>query len=558
MKELENANDQSVNHFTNRRYSPPWLPNTLKMIQNNKDIIVTEADKNMGVVVMKTSDYIKHGLQQLQNQNTYLPCEEKPNFDSLWNDLKFILNKYKLFEYTDHRTKEVKQTALAKYLLQLYNRKELKLGTFYLLMKVHKTPVAGRPIVSSINTVTYFASKYIDRKLQPIYKSIPSFLKSSQDLIADLEMLKLINNENCYILCADVDSLYPNIPTKEGLLMMKQSITNRNAQVDKADKLTMEEISLLCDLMQFVLNNNYFSFGNLVFKQIDGTAMGTPAAVVFACLFLDSHETRIFEETQIKRLLYKRYIDDIFAIFETKEAAEIFISRFSNDARLPTIKCSNFTISNQDGVFLDLKIFKGNRFASTSIFDIKTYQKPQNKYLYLPLNSFHPKAIFPAYIVSELNRYRLTCNNDNDFDEIKEDFFKRLQARGYPSEFLTPLFLKVKTRTTLLQALYNRIRQKKGTQASNSPTIFKTLYTPQTKAMKLKQCLELTEPMNERREGIELCNRKNPIICYSNTPSIQSYFSQTRKKLHDLPLKHHMNLDIENITKFIETVVTDN
>jgi len=338
---------------------------------------------------------------------------------------------------------------------------------------------------------------------------------------------------------------------------MRISLIKRNDELNEG-KLPKEEIDLICALMKFVLNNNYFTFGNLIFRQKQGTAMGTPAAVVFACLFLDAHETRILRELEPRKpLLYQRYIDDIFGIFETNEDAEYFLTKFSSDKDLPTIKCSSFTIDATEGTFLDLKIFKGERFQLSSHLDIKVYQKPQNKYLYLPPNSFHPKAIFPAYIKAEINRYRLNCSSDKDFEEVREDFKNRLLARGYDEDTLKPLFSLVKKRTELL--LQVRLGKEKK-HLNKGKFIFKTLHHPQTKALHIKSCLKLTERAKDHLDGVRLFNGQEPIICYSNPPAIRSFFSQKRNKIHDLTLQPVDTNDRSKIDKMIEvamqTIVT--
>ena len=552
LKQVRENLISEVNNFdpskkTSRQYSPPWLTNTLKELSDNRDIIVTEADKNMGVAVVKTSDYVHLGFKHLMDGNSYELCDGLPNYEDLWKCLEEILSKHNRLQYFDTWKKTWTKTKLAKFLLQLKGREELKLGTFYMLMKVHKTPLAGRPIVSSINTITYFASKYIDRRLQPIYKRIPSFLKSSRDLILELERTYFTSNKDFYILCADVDSLYPSIPIEKGLQMMKDSLVKRNNELPKEGQLPADEISFLLDLMKFVLDNNYFSFGNLIFRQKQGTAMGTPAAVVFACLFLDTHETNILNLSVEKPILYKRYIDDIFAIFRKREDAELFLTNFSATQDLPTIKCSSFTINDKEGTFLDLTIYKGERFESTGRLDIRVFQKPQNKYLYLPRNSFHPKATFPAYIISEINRYRLICSNDEDFEVVKKDFHSRLIARGYTEDFLNPLFLKGKSRNELLQNLQKRETPQ---EPKKTKIIFKTLHLPQTRGMRIKSCLKLTDEVLETREGIEVFSRQEPIICYSNTRPISSYFSQKRNKIHSLtlqPIVDNNRVDVDNM-----------
>ena len=52
------------------------------------------------------------------------------------------------------------------------------------------------------------------------------------------------------------------------------------------------------------------------YKQIKGTAMGTPMAVNYANLFLNKFETELLMEFEkefgVKPLVWMRYIDDIF------------------------------------------------------------------------------------------------------------------------------------------------------------------------------------------------------------------------------------------------------
>ena len=47
------------------------------------------------------------------------------------------------------------------------------------------------------------------------------------------------------------------------------------------------------EMLEFVLSNNYFGFGSDMFKQIEGTAIGTKMAPPYACIFMDKLETRM-------------------------------------------------------------------------------------------------------------------------------------------------------------------------------------------------------------------------------------------------------------------------
>ena len=53
--------------------------------------------------------------------------------------------------------------------------------------------------------------------------------------------------------------------------------------------------------------------------------------------------------------------------------------------------------------YMDLVIFKGNRFHQKGLFDIKIFQNEQNLYAYIPKKSNHKKHTFKNFVVNELN-----------------------------------------------------------------------------------------------------------------------------------------------------------
>ena len=60
-----------------------------------------------------------------------------------------------------------------------------------------------------------------------------------------------------------------------------------------------------------------FSFNNIMFRHIDGVAMGSPLGPAFANIFVGYYENKLFASNS-KTFLYQRYVDDIFSIFTTK------------------------------------------------------------------------------------------------------------------------------------------------------------------------------------------------------------------------------------------------
>ena len=118
-----------------------------------------------------------------------------------------------------------------------------------------------------------------------------------------------------------------------------------------------------------LIKENSFQFNGKHYLQTHGTAMGTKTAVSFASIFMAHIETTILSKTVFKPTVWKRYIDDIFSLWDISKRD---IKAFIEQANLhhPTIK---FTaqISDTETIFLDTVVYKGKRFEEKSILDVK-------------------------------------------------------------------------------------------------------------------------------------------------------------------------------------------
>ena len=75
--------------------------------------------------------------------------------------------------------------------------------------------------------------------------------------------------------------------------------------------------NVLIRAIQHVLDNNYFTFEGQCYKQVHGTAMGTPMAPAAANLFMGRLERKILENSPVTltQNQWKRFIDDIFVLW---------------------------------------------------------------------------------------------------------------------------------------------------------------------------------------------------------------------------------------------------
>ena len=88
-------------------------------------------------------------------------------------------------------------------------------------------------------------------------------------------------------------------------------------------------------ILRLILQENSFEFNDKNYLQIHGTAMGTKMAVAFANTFMASVETKIINQSKTKPLEWKRYIDDIFSLWNAdKEEIEDFFLSLQTDTTL--------------------------------------------------------------------------------------------------------------------------------------------------------------------------------------------------------------------------------
>ena len=484
---------------------------TLKALSRRKDFVIKPADKNIGLTVLSPPDYHSMCMVHLADSTTYERIQESNyNPNQIFAKLRMILNKHGLL----FRSNET-LTKLASSLLQLQGTEILRLAVFYCLPKLHKNkiPIPGRPIASCINTVTYYASRYVDHLLQPVRKFLPSVCFSSSDFLIDIS--DLIIPPDHIIICADVASLYPSIPTNYGLDAVKCKLK----QINELESLFSDrQISLICDLLRWILENNFLSYEKDIYRQIQGTAMGTPTAVAYADLTLAFLEQPCLD---LQPLLYKRYIDDLFIIAPCDSPIiEVFNSQCN------AIQVTDVT-KGTHGVFLDLHLsIVGGHLISN------LYQKPINRYLYIPMTSAHPVSVFKNLVIAELKRYRLNCSQDEDYIAASNQLYLHLFRRGYSHEFLTPLFNTIHIRQVLLdRARVNRMNRA-ITHAEDQPIIIFTVKPP-NKRIRLpwQRILEFSDELKAQPLFQQVILPRKIIIGRRNMPTSAAFLAKHRDHL---------------------------
>ena len=282
-------------------------------------------------------------------------------------------------------------TLLSNEIITEFEASNLTLGTripcFYGLPKIHKLfdhfpPL--RPICSGYYSSTAKISEFVDAFLKPAAQHSSSYVRDTLDFIRKLETQVPIhiNANNSFLVSMDVVSLYPNIDHEEGISACEEALNKRPSQYVPT--------SVLSDFIKTVLQCNTLEFNGKYYHQIKGTAMGTPMAINFANIFMskfEKHMIRDFFELYGKRpIIWLRYIDDIFFIWnDSEESLKLFINFCNSYAADNKIKSSiKFTVhySKSEVVFLDTKVkFTDDKVVTT------LFCKPSASHQYLHCSS---------------------------------------------------------------------------------------------------------------------------------------------------------------------------
>ena len=405
-----------INSIDNRTERDIYI---LKKLSEDNSIVVTRPDKGNGVVIMNRTDYVS-------KMESILSDPEK--FQKVDGDLGKILlkleDKYNRILRSLKSDDKIDQGTYSK----LYASGSQP-GLLYGLAKVHKSEVPLRPILSSINTFNYPLAKY----LVPLLTSITTNQYTVQDSFSFAKEINQLSLQDTYMASFDIKSLYTNIPLDETIdicsTLLSQSPTS----------LLHHHPRSLSSLLELATKNCHFLFNNSIYTQIDGLAMGSALGPSLANAFLCYHEQTWIDNCpqDFKPIFYRRYMDDTFLIFRTKDHLPKFLHYLNNQHA-----AIQFTYEEEaEGKipFLDITI---KREADGS-FSTSIYRKPTYTGLISQFTSFGPLSYKFNLISALVHRAWGICSSYANFHSEIEYLTQLFSKNGYPDYF----FFKYLSRT---------------------------------------------------------------------------------------------------------------
>ena len=463
-----------------------------KALQNLKDndaIVIKKADKGSTVVVLNKSDYIDEALRQLSSPSFYQKLDSDPTLEFstlITSDLTDMKNNNEIDE------------DVYEYLCPENPRP----GQFYLLPKIHKEGVPGRPIVSAIGHPTEKISQFLDYHLKDHVEKLPSYLKDTTDYIKKTPSKEL--PVGTLLVTMDVTSLYTNIPHEEGIAACRKVWDLRQIKRPSTESLVK--------LLEHTLKLNNFMFNGDHYLQINGTSMGTKMAPSYANIFMGDLEDRLLQQAPSKPLSWLRFIDDIEMKWtEGREKLDEFIE-FTNKFH-PSIKFT-VEISDSSNVFLDTRssLSEGNIH-----FDLHT--KDTDSHLYLRTDSCHPPHVFKGIPKGLATRIRRICSSDESFQSRSRELSQRLCRRGYNAKSVNESISAVRSvdRDMLLQ-------YKPKNTSSRIPLV--TTFHPSL--LGISAILKENLPTLHQSKRMKKCIPSPPLVSYRKPRSIKDHLVRSR------------------------------
>ena len=353
---------------------------------------------------MQTTDYLMEGYRQLSDKEFYTKLKEDPTINISKNEmenLKLITEKN----------------------FDCLNMNQPKAGRFYLLPKIYKKNIPGRPICSSIGHPTCNISKFVDAHIKDYVPQTKSYVRDTQHFISRLKELGQIP-KGAFLVTLDVSSLYTNIPNHEGILAVA-------AQLRK-DRTKGPITRYILQLLKLVLHSMNFIFNEEHYLQVGGTAMGTALAPNYANLFMDRFETNALKNWDKQPLLWLRFIDDIFMIWnhgeeELKKFPTHLNSihdkiKFTHEFSKHSINFRNTTV----------------KIDTNQVLYTTLYEKPTDTHLHLHYTSAHHKSCHTKGPYGQFLRIYRICTKNDDFIHHGIKLIEYYLKRGYP-------FISIKT-----------------------------------------------------------------------------------------------------------------
>ena len=508
----------------------------------SKPFTYLPSDKGGEFCVVKTSDYNTAGTSHLSDAATYkliphlAPTTVEKKINDTWKRISLQRN-------------------IPKYITRSYVTTNSQHPKFYHLIKTHKPgeELKIRPIVSNCNGPTKKLSWLLTKLLSPLLSNVPAHLENSKslmDCITNLCNSSSTTGGQTLIPCSfDVVSLYTSIPIQDAIRNVKDKLEQYHITT-----LTVFHHDDICSLLQTILTNTFFTFGDKIFQQVCGLPMGSSVSGILAILFLDTLEQQTLRSFgQIS--LFKRYVDDCFTLVSDLDEATSLLQHLNQQH--PNIRFEmEFPTDGRSLSLLDFTITMTRNGEPQFEF----FKKKARKNIFVHYYSHIPKQSKMAIVKNERARIKERCSNPTIQLKHQLEFDNMLLKHHYPKSFIESTKRRRRQRQSQNQKDFSYLKLPFISEQANrrikqifhrEAVSLRIAHKSQTLRNYLRPKSEIP-PCTLRSCPLRnnLCNRRNTVYQLQCPSCSSTYIGSSIRPLHQR-VKEHLTSPESSVNKHL-------
>ncbi|KAL9963118.1 hypothetical protein ACROYT_G032293 [Oculina patagonica] len=219
----------------------------------------------------------------------------------------------------------------------------------------------------------------------------------------------------------DVKSLFTSIPLQLALQCTETAIQQSTVTLP----LPTEDIM---DLLNLCLTSTYFQYNGKHYKQLHGTAMGSPVSVVVAEIVMQNIEERALATCRQTIPLWLRYVDDTFTAVHKDEIDDFHKHLNEQNA---DIQFTREIEENGKLPFLDCLVSRDNNKIRTTV-----YRKPTHTDRLLDETSYNPTSHKATTIKTLTRRAQLVCDTPDSLSDENKYLDRVFHKNNYNTDFI--------------------------------------------------------------------------------------------------------------------------
>jgi len=378
------------------RKASAWLK------QHVDTVAVIDADKGLGDAIVLRSWVHQQVLFQLSQGYVQLSDAE---VQTKMRDSKFQADALIQFFLSSSTI----SLAVAKFLLSKFYLNYA--GTFRILAKVHKFPMASRPICNLRGMWLAPLATFLVEVLNPLIANLHTVIVSTDQLLSQLRDLQV--SPDMAFVTLDIVNLYPSVDRSHFMSLVSSFLHSRI----QPHSLCVFVVRLL----ELVLDACLVTYGGKTYASNDGIPTGLAVAGTVANIYLWHLDGFIETESNGRLQFLRRYIDDLLLLW----AGSADDLRSLANGWHPSLR---FEVSGAGDVnFLDVELqVLDDQSITWSLFN-----KPQNLHLYVPATSCHPVSTFKSLQIGGFLRCFRRNRRAADVKRSLVAFKRHLRDRGY-------------------------------------------------------------------------------------------------------------------------------